>query len=669
MPASMPDASSVPPEKLVEMYKTMLLIREVEETLYRMSISGLIPGFLHISVGQEAVAAGVVAALRDYDYIVTTHRGHGHCLAKGLDPYRVIAEILGRVDGCCMGKGGSMHLCDVSHGIMGANGIVGADIPIAAGLAFAAKYRREDRVVACFFGDGATNTGAFHEGLNLAAIWDLPVLYVCENNLYAISTRITRTTKIKDIAERASAYGMPGVVVDGMDPLAVYDAASRAIERARAGGGPTLIECKTYRFYGSYAAEPDKIQRLYRSEEEIRAWRERDPIPRLEKILVERGILSEEEVEAVKAEVRSKVESAAERAKQSPYPPPKVAFSHLPTVRAEGLEEPPSGEVKEMTMVEALNTTLREEMARDDRIVLLGEDIGVLGGDFRVTKGLLEEFGEERVRDTPISETGFVGLAVGAAMAGLKPVVEIMFVDFATVCMDQIINQAAKLEYMYAGQVNVPVVIRAACGGGMRAAAQHSQVFSSIFAHVPGLCVVMPSNPRDARGLLKSALRHDGPVIFLEHKMLYAESGPVPVGEYYTPLGKAKVLRSGADVTIVASGLMVKKSLEAAEYLEEEGISAEVVDLRTLSPIDRETVLNSVRRTGRLVVVDEDWGPCGVSAEVAAIVAEEATSYLKSSVKRVTTPFYPMPCSPVLEDLMMPDSDDIASAAMEVVKG
>ena len=655
-------------EKVIGIYKTMLLIRFVENRLGELNIEGLIPGFLHLSIGQEAVAAGVMAALKDRDYILSTHRGHGHCLAKGMSEYRLIAEILGKSDGCCKGKGGSMHLCDVEHGVIGTNGIVGANIPLAAGIAFALRYKGDDSVVACFFGDGASNTGAFHEGLNLAAVWKLPVIYVCENNLYAISTRLTKVTLIQDIAERASSYGMPGIAVDGMDPLAVYDATAKAVERARAGEGPTLIECKTYRFCGSYAAEPVAVERLYRSEEEVKEWLKRDPIKKIERLLLESGQLTEQEISSLKEEIKARIEIAVEKAKAAPKPPHEIAFSHLYSFSGKiGLEEPSCGEIAELTMNEAIRITLREEMQKDKEIVLMGEDIGVLGGDFRVTKGLLEEFGEMRVRDTPISETGFVGLAIGAAIAGLKPVVEIMFVDFTGVCMDQIMNQAAKLSYMYAGQVKIPLVIRAACGGGIRAAAQHSQVLSSIFSHIPGLKVVMPSNPRDARGLLKSALREDNPVVFLEHKLLYGLVGPVPMGDYYTPIGKAKVVKEGSDVTVVASGLMVNRAMEAASKLKDKGISVEVIDLRTLSPLDKETIVDSVKHTGRLVVVEEDWAPCSISSEVAAIIAEGPFDCLLSPVKRVTTPFYPMPYSPELEDLMIPSVEKIVSAVEEVM--
>ncbi|HIE24056.1 MAG TPA: hypothetical protein EYP68_07495, partial [Candidatus Korarchaeota archaeon] len=414
---------------------------------------------------------------------------------------------------------------------------------------------------------------------------------------------------------------------------------------------------------------PVAVERLYRSEEEVKEWMKRDPIKKIERMLLGSGQLTEREITSMKEEIKALVEAVVEKAKAAPKPPPEIAFSHLyPPVRKVGLDEPSSGEILELAMNEAIRITLREEMLKDERIILMGEDIGVLGGDFRVTKGLLKEFGDMRVLDTPISETGFVGLAIGAAIAGLKPVVEIMFVDFSGVCMDQIMNQAAKLRYMYAGQIKMPLVIRAACGGGIRAAAQHSQVLSSIFSHIPGLKVVMPSNPRDARGLLKSALREDCPVIFLEHKLLYGLVGPVPLGEYYTPIGEAKVVREGSDVTVVAYGLMVNRAIEASAKLKEDGISAEVIDLRTLSPLDRETIVNSVKRTGRLVIVEEDWAPCSISSEVAAIAAEGPFDSLLSPVKRVTTPFYPMPYSPELEDLMIPSVEKIISAVKEVVE-
>ncbi|MCC6003437.1 MAG: alpha-ketoacid dehydrogenase subunit beta [Thermofilum sp.] len=323
--------------------------------------------------------------------------------------------------------------------------------------------------------------------------------------------------------------------------------------------------------------------------------------------------------------------------------------------------------VREITFVEALNEALRQEMERDSSIFVIGEDVGVYEGIFGVTKGLFKKFGPDRVIDTPISEAGFIGLCVGAAIAGLRPVVELMFVDFFGVAMDQIYNQAAKLRYMTGGKAKIPLTIRTTIGGGLRAAAQHSQVLYSIFAHVPGLKVIVPSTPYDAKGLLISAIRDDNPKIFFEHKKLYGIKGPVPEEPYTIPLGKADVKREGKDVTVVAAAYMVHEALKAAEKLEKEGISVEVIDPRTLVPLDKETILASVKKTGRLVIADEDYDRCGFASWVASIVADEAFGSLKAPIKRVTTPNVPIPFSPPLEDEILPNATKIENAVKSIV--
>jgi len=326
------------------------------------------------------------------------------------------------------------------------------------------------------------------------------------------------------------------------------------------------------------------------------------------------------------------------------------------------------GEVREITFVEALNEALMQEMERDPNVIVMGEDVGVYGGIFGVTKGLLQKFGPDRVIDTPISEAGFIGAAVGAAAAGLRPVVELMFVDFFGVCMDQIYNQAAKMRYMFGGKIKIPVTIRTTIGGGLSAAAQHSQVLYSIFAHVPGLKVVVPSTPYDAKGLLITAIRDDNPKIFFEHKLLYGVRGPVPKEPYTIPFGVADVKMEGSDVTVVAIAYMVHEALKAANELKKEGISVEVIDPRTLVPFDKEAVIKSVKKTGRLVVVDEDYDRCGFASWVAAIVADECFGYLDAPIKRVTTPTVPIPFSPVLEKEILPNAEKIIKAVKEVVR-
>ncbi|TRM76686.1 alpha-ketoacid dehydrogenase subunit beta [Sulfolobus sp. B5] len=321
---------------------------------------------------------------------------------------------------------------------------------------------------------------------------------------------------------------------------------------------------------------------------------------------------------------------------------------------------------RQITFTEAINEALRQEMERDPSVVLIGEDIGVYGGAFGVTKGLVEKFGTDRVIDTPISEAGYIGAAVGAALAGLRPVVELMFVDFFGVAMNQIYNQMAKLRYMSGGQLKVPLTLRAPIGAGIGAAAQHSQTLYSIFAHVPGLKVVVPSTPYDAKGLLISSIRDDDPVVFLENKVLYGVKGPVPEEEYTIPLGKAEVKREGEDVTIIGIARTVWHALEANETLGKEGISAEVVDVRTIVPFDKETVLKSVKKTGRVVIVDEDYDRCGFASWVASIIADEAFEYLDAPIKRITTPNVPIPFSPPLEQYVLPDAKKIVNTVKSI---
>ncbi len=658
----------IPNKKLIELYQTMLKIRRAEEALEKLIYKMVLPGFFHLSIGWEAVAAGACLAINKDDYVISTHRCHGHCIAKGTPLREVMAELLGKKTGCCKGKGGSMHLSYMKVGFIGGNGIVGANIPIATGIAYAIKYLGKKNVVISFFGDGASNTGAFHEGLNMASLWKLPVIFICENNEYAISTHVSRSTSVKNIADRAKAYDMPGVIVDGMNAIEVYKAVTEAVERARRGEGPTLIEAKGCRMIGSYVGDMQE----YRDPEEIKKCKERDPLPRMERLLLEEGILSKGQLEKIKAEVEAEVKDAVEYAINSPIPKPEDALEDFmvdpPNLPYVGSIDEVKGEVKNMSYREAIRYTLDEEMSKDSRIILLGEDIGYHGGDFGVTKGLIHKYGEWRVRDTPISETGIIGVSIGLAILGLKPIAEIMFMDFIGVCMDQILNQLTKLRYMYGGQFKLPVIIRTAYGAGIQAAAQHSQSLEAFFIHMPGIKVAMPSTPFDARGILKTAIKEENSVLFMEHKLLYDLRGPVPVDDYYVPFGKASIVQEGEDVTIVATGLMVHKALNAAKKLMEENIRAEVIDPRTLDPLDKETIISSVEKTGRLVVVQEAWPKCSFASEVIALVTEELGSRVKK-VMRVTSLDVPMPFSPPMEDFVLPSEDKIIAAVRSVVRG
>jgi 2-oxoisovalerate dehydrogenase E1 component len=644
-------------EQLESLYTTMVKIRRFDEKTTELFHAGLVKGTAHSYVGEEAVAAGACANLRDGDYIVGTHRGHGHCIAKGARVDRMMAELFGRVDGYCRGLGGSMHIAALDLNILGCNGIVAAGLPIGNGAALAARLRNTDRVVIAFFGDGASSQGVVHESLNLAAVWKLPIVFLCENNQYALSTSSKRTIAGESIAARAAAYAIPGVRVDGNDVLAVYEAVHTAVARARAGEGPTLVEALTYRWGGHSmrANLPD-----YRTKEEEREWMERDPIARLRAELERRGasVMTLKELEE---SVEVEMDRAVDFAKASAEPTVDVMESSVYAPH-DAVPEPRERGGPERTMAEAINEALHAEMTRDERVFVMGEDVSLIGGIFGVTRGPRDTFGEERVRDTPISEAGFLGAGVGAAIAGLRPVVEIQIWDFIAMTMDQIVNQAAKFRFMLGGKPTVPVVIRGPQGGGIRLAAQHSQSLEAWFIHVPGLVVIAPSTPYDAKGLLAAAIREDNPVIFLEHKALYATKGVVPAERYLVPIGRAAVKREGADVTIVATQAMVARALAAADDLARDGVSPEVVDPRTLVPLDEETILGSVRKTHRLVVVHEAVKRGGFGAELAALVSEKALDDLDAPIVRVASRAVPMPYNDSLERATIPTQADIVAA-------
>ena len=643
---------------LHDLHRRMVRIRHFEENCGRLSEAGKLPGFLHLYVGEEAVAAGVCATLSDQDKITSTHRGHGHLIAKGGDFKRAYAELFGRSTGYCGGKGGSMHICDMELGMLGANGIVGAGVPIAAGAGFAADYTADGTVAVAFFGDGASNIGAFHEGINMAAALHLPVVFVCENNEFGEYTPRDKTMAIIDIASRAEGYGMPGVIVDGMDAVAVYEVATEAVARARRGDGPSMIEAKTYRYYDHHGVVGLRVK--YREESEVEAWKARDAIEHLEANMAKAGIQSLEESQAVQDEIAAEIAEAIAYAEASPMPEPETLADGLYTARAEPpLPELPRGDRK-LSYVQAASETVGQLMRADDTVFLAGEDVGGYGGAFRNFAGLYDEFGENRVVDTPISEQAIIGLGIGAAVSGLKPIVDIMFMDFIAVAMDQIMNQAAKLKYMFGGNAVLQMTITTFGGAGLSGAAQHSQSLESFLCHIPGLKVVSPSSAYDMKGLLAACVREPNPTILVGNKMLLGVSDMVPEDLYEIPLGVADIKRAGTDVTLVSYGRMLHECLGAAEVLAAEGIECEVIDARTLQPFDTETVVTSVRKTNRAIVVHEAVRFGGFGAEIAAQIQEEAFDHLDAPVGRIGAPFSPVPFSPVLEAIYLPNRSTIA---------
>jgi 2-oxoisovalerate dehydrogenase E1 component len=649
---------------LIGLFETMFRIRSFEERAAELFQRGVIKGTAHSYAGQEAIAAGACASLTRDDYIGSYHRGHGHCIAKGADVGRMMAELMGRETGYCRGLGGSMHIADLELNILGANGIVGATMPLGAGAALAAKLKGTEQVAIAFFGDGAANQGVFHEALNLAAVWKLPMIFICENNQYALNTAFHKTTAVKQVSTRAVAYDVPGRTIDGNDAVEVYAVVAEAIERARGGHGPSLIEAMTWR-WGPHSMRANLIEP--RTDADMAAWRARDPIDRIKEVMAGQPGIDPKHISEIETRVLKELDDAVTFASNSAEPTIDILETSVCAPHNDH-QEPGAESERLLSYSDAINEAFHQEMEQDSSVMIMGEDIALTGGIFQVTKGLADRFGYDRVRDTPISEATFCGTAVGAAIAGLRPIVEIQIFDFVALMMDMIVNQAAKFRFMNGGRAKVPLVIRGPQGGGIRLAAQHSQSLEAWFAHVPGLVVLAPSTPYDAKGLMIAAIRDDNPVIFLEHKMLYlSPPGPVPEQSYAIPIGKADVKRSGTDVTIVATLLMVSRALSAATILEREGISVEVIDPRTIRPLDEATILASVRKTNRLIVVHEAWQTGGFGAEVSAMVMEKGFDWLDAPVVRVAAPDVPMPFNDRLETAVIPTQERIISAVRELL--
>jgi 2-oxoisovalerate dehydrogenase E1 component len=647
----------------LRLYRTMQLIRQCEELLAKSHQRGLIHGACHTYVGQEAIAAGVCAHLRSDDAAFSTHRGHGHALAKGVPPHELIAELYGRETGCSRGRGGSMHLYAPEIGLMGTSGLVAASILQAAGAGYSFQLFQTDRLAVAFFGDGAVNNGAFHEGLNLAGIWKLPVLFVCENNQFATEVPFSYSAGNPSVASRAASYGLPGCEVDGNDVEAIYEAAGEAVRRARSGGGATLIECKTYRIRPHAEGMGDFT---YRTRQEVEEWKTRCPIQRLrESLLSEDGSIA---LDRIDTEVAQGIAEAHDIAEKSPWPDPSTATTHVYEETPVKSSTTPQLGNRVITYMKATHEALAGEMAKNPAIFVLGEGIGERGGNFKTTEGLYALYGPQRLRDTPISERGFVGLACGAAMTGTRPVVDFMFADFLLDCVGEVLNQIAKMRYMSSGRLAMPILLRGCIGIGHSAATHHSGNYYPLYAHFPGLRVVVPSTPYDAKGLLTRALRCNDPVLFFEHRELLTTKGPVPSEDYEIDFASASVVREGRDATVVALALMVRRTLEACERLAKRGIEIEIIDPRTVSPLDGETILRSVRKTGRLLIVDEAFAPFGLGAEVAARVSDAGFDDLDAPIRRLHGAFTPTPYSPALEKVVAPQVEDIERAIVDLLE-
>jgi len=653
---------------LVCAYEQIARIRSFEELALALSAGAdlSIAGSVHTCVGQEAVPVGTLAALRPDDQIVATYRGHGWALQSGIEPYELLAELCHRADGVNGGRAGSALVMAPHHRFLGENSIVGAGIPIACGAAMAAVAQGSDRVVVVSFGDGATSQGALHEGLVLAAARRLPVLFICENNGWSEMTPVSEMVPLDRIARRAAGYGIRGLTIDGTDPLAVRDTVALAVADLRGGTGPVFLECRVPRLSGHYNRDIEH----YRSKEDRADAMRRDPLETLGAKLISAGLATADTLTRIRAAAGDEAAAWAKRVSAAPHPAASSAAEHVVSsspVSPHSVPVSPTSDVRELSLIQAVNEALRTELATRPDVLVYGEDLGKAGGIFGATRLLQREFGADRVFDMPIAESAILGSAVGAAMCGQRPVVEIMWADFLLVALDQLINQAANVRYLTRGRCSVPLVVRTQQGATPGSCAQHSQSLEALLAHIPGLRVGLPTTPQDAYDMLRAAIADPDPCIIIESRALYQTKAPVTLAATPGPIGGAALRVPGRDVALVGWGAVMPQLLEASRQLGQDGIEAAVLDLRWLSPLDDAALSVVVMGCqGRVVIAHDANLTGGFGAEIAARLHEQHGPGV-IRIRRVGSPDIRMPAAPLLQRALLPDAAAIVRAARSLV--
>ncbi len=657
-------------DDLLDLYRKMLLARKLDERMWALNRQGRVPFVVSVS-GHEATQVGAAAAIDpSKDWSMPYYRDVAFALAAGMSPEDVFAGVFAKeMDPSSGGRQMPNHWSEPDLHIFTQGSVIAVQYPQACGIAYELKRKGSDAVVVVDGGEGSTSEGDWHEAMNFAGIHKLPVIFLIQNNLYAISVPAALEVA-GQVADRAVGYGMPGIVVDGNNVLEVYGAMSAAVARARAGEGPTLIEAKTYRYYAHTSDDDDK---LYRSREEVELWRRKDPIPNFRQYLVEQRVLTAAMEREIEEEIVAQIRAAVKTTEAAADP--TDALSHVyaqpitPTDAVTSIEPSPQGDVG--NMIAAINTTLHDLMAENDNMVVFGEDVAdPKGGVFKVTAGLSERFGPERSFNTPLAEALVIGVGIGIAAAGSIPMAEIQFADFIHPAFDQIVSELARIHYRSNGRWSLPMTIRAPYGGGIHGALYHSQSIEAFYTHVPGLKVVIPSTPADAAGLLRAAIEDPDPVMFLEPKKLYRlAKGPIPDTGHTVPIGQAALRRDGDDLTIIAYGTMAYMAEEAADRLATEGINVTVLDLRSLQPLDWPSIEAAIERTSKVLIVHEDNRFMGYGAEVAAQIAEKSFEWLDAPVRRYAAPDIPsFPFAASLESQVMPDVDGIVEEARALAR-
>lgn len=634
-------------DELLRLYRLLILPRLIEEKMLILLRQGRISKWFS-GIGQEAIAVGTTAALLPDELMFTMHRNLGVFTTREMPLDKLVAQWQGKKTGFSKGRERSFHFGALEYGIVGMISHLGPQLSLAAGVALAHKLRRENRVSLAFTGEGGTSQGEFHEALNVASVWELPVIFVIENNGYGLSTPTNEQYRCNTLADRGIGYGMEAYTIDGNNILEVYQTIHALAESMRTNPRPVLLECMTFRMRGHEEASGTK----YVPQELFTLWETKDPVQTYEQWLVNEGLLDEEAISALKGSFKQFINDAVERAFNEPEPVPDIeeeledVYAPTPVVR----ETTPSSDRKEMRYIDAISDGLRQGMEAHDNLILMGQDIAEYGGVFKITDGFVHQFGKDRVRNTPLCESAIIGISLGLSFKGFKSMVEMQFADFVTCGFNQIVNNLAKGHYRWGA--NADVVIRMPAGAGVGAGPFHSQSNEAWFAHTPGLKVVFPATPTDAKGLLLAALDDPNPVMFFEHKALYrAVSEEVPVEPYRIPIGKANLVREGNEVSIITYGMGVHWARKAVEEM---GIDADILDLRSLVPLDYEAIETTVRKTSRVILLHEDTLFLGIGGEISAWINEHLFEHLDAPVMRSASLDTPVPFAIPLEQQFLP---------------
>jgi 2-oxoisovalerate dehydrogenase E1 component len=630
----------------LKLYRQLLLPRLIEEKMLILLRQGRISKWFS-GIGQEAISVGVTAALQPDEFIFTLHRNLGVFTTRDMPLDKLVAQWQGKLDGYSKGRDRSFHFGALEHHIVGMISHLGPQLSLADGVALAHKLKGEAKIAVAFSGEGGTSQGEFHEALNVAAVWALPVLFVIENNGYGLSTPSSDQFLCKHLVDKAIGFGMEGHRIDGNNILEVYNTVKSLSESMRSNPRPILLECDTFRMRGHEEASGTK----YVPKDLMEYWATKDPVSNYEQWLMDHSILTKDAIEEERKKLKLHINESVERGFAMTEVSPNAKEELADVFKPFQLQETkPVADTKTMRLVDAIRDGMYEAMQKHDKLILMGQDIAEYGGVFKATEGFVEAFGIGRVRNTPLCESAIIGAALGLSMKGYKSMVEMQFADFVTCGFNQIVNNLAKLHYRWGEHADV--VVRMPTGAGVAAGPFHSQSNEAWFTHVPGLKIVYPSNPADAKGLLLTAFEDPNPVMYFEHKALYrSASGEVPTGYYTIPFGQANLVLEGNDVSIITYGMGVHWAREVAQA---HHISADVLDLRTLCPIDYNSIEKSVRKTGKVLILHEDTLFGGIGGELAAWIGEHLFEHLDAPIMRVASLDTPVPFNKMLEDQFLP---------------